>query len=162
MSNPYEPGDYRSATGEVQGELATVLERLRTLGATPDELAAFEEHWDDFDDDWTPERRAQLRYASDPELRQMIGSVRVEHFEHTHTEDEEADVVAEQRAAAAAEEAPGHMGGSVKSLLAWVDEDPDLVLARARAVYDLEVDGQQRTTLLSGLAERLPDDEFDE
>lgn len=116
------------------GELEGFLERLRILGATPDELAAAREHWDDFDDEWTPEVRRDYVRQSDDVLRADLHAARREYLEGTTDPEvlEAADRDAEVEALAV--EALEHNGYTVAKVLEWVGDDP----ARAEAMLAVE------------------------
>lgn len=70
-------------TPEVRSELDQFVERLRQVGASPDEIAATIANWDVFDDDFGPEQRRDMVRWSDPRLRAEILALRQEYAEHT-------------------------------------------------------------------------------
>lgn len=68
-----------SPTSDRQDECEYVARRLRQLGATPEEVAAFVERWDALDDEWTRDSRAAFARLSDGHLRDHILSARDEY-----------------------------------------------------------------------------------
>lgn len=148
MPNPKAPRRSRTAS-ETQDEQSAFVERLRRLGATDDELALVVEHWDDFDDDWTIEKRRETLRLSDDELLNGLLSARDEYAQHTLTEEEQADVERAQRWEALLIDARGIIGLSVARVVEWVDGDS----VRAQAVLAVENEAQQpRRTLIDALA----------
>lgn len=63
---------------ERQSDLDHFLQRLRALGASRGEMKTVIETWDTFDDDWTPQRRAEVVRSSDSVLRRMLEERRAE------------------------------------------------------------------------------------
>ena len=147
MPDPYAANEERPAVGEVRGHREEVLERFRQLGATDEELAVVTVEWDDL----TGAERDELRFAGDHELTAALERARTEHYEGTHTEDEEAAERAELAYRAAVVEAGERIGGNVDSVLAWVAGDVD----KARAVLETEppLDAGGRKTLIEPLVE---------
>lgn len=167
MSDPYTPPDEYAtaepdlvASGEVRSPLEQFVARLTDLGASPAEVQAVADAWDDLEPDdsdhpeaWTRARRTEFAAASDAQLLQALADTRAE-FKLGTTTEAEAD--AEAAAAAldvALADAEGRMAGNVGSLLEWVGNDP----ARAEAVVRLELapEGRQRVTLWQPLADLL-------
>lgn len=153
-SNPY------SAVGgprlRREPSLSHALRRLRLLGADQEMLDDLAEHWDEFDDDWTPERRRYFVTLPDKALAEVIRSVR-EEWDFATTDEITAERLEFERRVATAEiEVDGRIGQSVAALLAWVGDDR----ARATALYHAEsaADGQGRVTLLRPLEEMLATD----
>lgn len=153
MPNPYAPrGPVKVATESVS-ELDAFLDRLRRLGADDEAIDEVREHWDDFDESWTPETRRELARKNDSELRRAILAIDEEYDASTLTE-EEVEQTAEDRARDAARaEAPGHMGDTIPNILDWVDYDP----IRAEVVLALESspEGAGRKTLIEQLESQL-------
>lgn len=149
MPNPWEARGFQTSE-EVTGELAGYLERLTALGATPDELAAAAATWDQFDDDWTPERRYQWVRQPDHVLRDAILSVRSE-FTAGTTDPDDIDAAHHKAAVSAAMiEARERVGYTVPNVLEWVGDDP----ARADAMRIVENEKPKpRTSLLAALDE---------
>lgn len=151
MPNPYAARVRRTASEVVSG-LDTITLRLQRLGATPDEVAAMAEVWDHFDEDWTPERQAQMLAWDDTRLAAELAATRSEYEDATDPD----GVVARQlqhRRDAALTEAFEVVGLSVKRLVAWVDGDP----VRAEALLSIERDTRDpRSTLVTKL-ERVLD-----
>lgn len=162
-SNPYEAGDGVQFAAEVANPRDEFLDRLRILGATDDEIEGVRVNWDQLDDDWTEARRNELRVAPDNILIAHLQEIRGEYFDHTTTEEEAAEIRRDRLYSEAVAEATDRMGGTVKALVEWVlqGEDDEHVVARAAAVYDLEADGQNRTTLLADTRDLLPDEMFE-
>lgn len=156
MPDPYAAKGWpRDATGERVGRLDGFTARLRQLGATDDEVAAVRDTWDDYDDDWTPERKAELLRTTDAELGSMLADVRAE-YQQGITSQEQADAAAADAAYRVQfRQAHERIGGNVQSLLDWVAGDP----MRARAVLALEEgpDGAGRKTLIGPLRQLLGD-----
>lgn len=153
MPNPYAPVSIRRGSAEVVDQLPGFLTRLRALGATDAEVAAVEQSWGQFDDDWGPADQAAMVAWPDTRLRDELLAIRQEYRENTTT-DAEAAAQADTAAADVAErEAAERIGGNVKSLLDWVGTDG----IRAVAVLNLELspDGGKRTTLVKPLQELL-------
>lgn len=138
---------------ERRSDLEEVTARLMQLGATGDEVRAFAEHWDDLDDEWTVEARAEFVRLPDARLREALEAVRTEYLDSTLTEEQAAERAAAIAYRDALNEAYRRVGGTVPDVLAWVGGDP----ARARAVLDLETssDGQARKTLIGPLQQVL-------
>lgn len=155
MSNPYKSRKPIRVANESVSELDGFLARLRRLGLDDSGLSDVKEHWDDFDEDWTPERRRTLVRLPDSRLRQMIVSVDDE-FEFGTITEEDADAEQVDAAYVAAKaDALGRMGDTVSGILEWVAADP----IRARAVADLETlpEGANRKTLVEKLDAILGD-----
>lgn len=154
MPDPYAAKGWpRTAASERVGQLDGFLARLRQLGASPDEVAAVADTWDDYDEDWTPERKAELLRTTDAELGQMLADVRTEYTVGT-TPQEQADAeAAEANYRLQFRQAHERIGGNVQSLLDWVGDDP----VKARAVLALEEgpDGAGRKTLIGPLQQLL-------
>lgn len=134
--------------------------RLRLLGAADDVVADVVAQWDD--DTWSDEDRAALVAMSDEALRAELDSIEREHYEGTHTEDEEAA----ERYAAAVALAEQVIGENVRTVIEWVDAEevtdlPEVRLLRALAVLELEQASEKpRTTLIAhvnGVVEALTD-----
>jgi hypothetical protein len=64
---------------EVSDQRDAMAARLAQLGATPDEIQTFVEHWDQLDDDWTEEKRTAFVGASDTRIREALQRVRDEY-----------------------------------------------------------------------------------
>lgn len=159
MPDPYAPaGPRRPTVSEVRTPVDQFATRLANLGATPDEVQAVVDAWDDLDPDdaadpdaWTAGRRDRVFAADDAELQAMIDSARDEYEVGTTTE-ADAQAKADHAALRAAEaEAAGRIGGNVDSVLAWVAGDA----IRAQAVLALEQapEGANRKTLVGPLTE---------
>lgn len=148
MGNPYQPRRYRIAQ-QSESPRDLFLRRLVRLGAGDEEVSAVREHWDDFNDDWTPQKRAELMAMSDAQLLALLTEVDDEYDEATTTE--EVTVLADHAAAveAAEVEAYDHMNDTVAGLLGWVGGNR----VRAMAVLNLEQspDGSKRVTLIDAL-----------
>lgn len=164
-SDPYAGGGSgpkrNAGGGEVRSQVDQFAQRLRNLGATPDEVDPVVASWDDLDPPdtkagpgepppWTAARRAALVSAPDAELLGLIEAARDEYAYATTTEAQAND--ADKRAALARIDAGAAavVGRSVADVLAWVDGDPD----RARAVLALETapgEGGNRKTLVEPL-----------
>lgn len=154
-----------ASSGEVRTELQQFTQRLRDLGATPDEVDPVLATWDDLDADdatadegeappWTAARRTALVNAPDAELLGLILAARDEYTYATTTEGEAADAERQAQLAAVAADAAGVIGRSVGDVLAWVGTDAD----RATAVLALETAegaGANRKTLVGPLQEQV-------
>lgn len=90
-------------------------------------------HWDEFDSDWTPEKRAGVKYWPDSRLRREVLAVLQEYADDTGTE---LDAVAKVITL-----------GSISEVLAWVGEDRERAMAAARAEHV----GKSRGRLLTQL-----------
>ncbi len=151
MPDPYRAKGWPRVNRETRTDLETFTMRLELLGASPDEVQAVVGGWDDFDGDWTPERRHELLHMGDDGLRGVIEAGR-EEYDYANTTEEEAEARVEaQRLRTARSEAAQRIYGTVPSLLAWVGDDQ----VRAGAVRELETgdEGASRKTLLSALDE---------
>ena len=155
MVDPYR-GVPRVVATEVRSPLDDFLDRLRQLGATPDEMDAVARTWDQLDPDdspdpdaWTRARREEVRRAGDDYLRALILEGRAEYEYGTTTEKDAAAKAAHAAYAAALAEAQGRIGGTVPAVLAWVGDDP----LRAEAVLHLETlpEGANRKSLAAPL-----------
>lgn len=153
MPNPKAPRrSIRPERAEVESEVDMFARRLRALGADEDEVLAVVQHWDDFDAEWTPERRAQMVRMGDRELRLHIAGARDEFEYATTTEAEEAEKVAAARHEATLDEAREVIdrARNVAEVLGWVDgvRGKAKRVERARAVAEVEASGAKRVTLL--------------
>ena len=151
MGDPYRAKGWPRVNRETRTDLETFTMRLELLGASPDEVAAVTDGWDDFDGDWTPERRHELLHMGDDGPRGVIVAGR-EEYDYANTTEEEADARAEaQRLRTARTEAAQRIYGTVPSIVAWMGDDP----VRARALRELEEDaeGAGRKTLLAAIDE---------
>jgi len=150
MGNPKAPRRLAISDAERgRRDKETLLNRLRLLGLDDEGLRDLEEHWDDFDESWTPEFRYQLTRTSDARLLALIRGREDEYRYATTTEDDES-LEARARAVAAAEpEAQDKLNGTIREVLAWVGDDP----VRAMAARNLEAnpEGASRVTLLDAL-----------
>lgn len=126
--NPKAPKVRRTMT-DVQSPRDQFLDRLRQLGAAADVVDAVRDNWDD--PEW--DNRDHVVALSDEALRLELAAIEREHYEGTHTEDEEADELRQALEAKAAEILPE----PVQVVTLWVDEDPEPP-ARAVAVEALE------------------------
>lgn len=150
--DPYAPKDTQVVVpSEVETPLQTFVRRLRALGADDESIALLQEGWDDFDDDWTPERRDRLLSLSDFDLLAEIRRVEVE-YDHDTTTPAEADEREQARLAAVQREATTRMDHTVPTLLNWVGDDED----RAWAVLELErLRGDNARSTLTGPLEQI-------
>ena len=142
----------RVSASETRSPLEHFLQRMRELGAGPDELEAAAAAWG-FD----PDDDARLAAMSDRELRADILAVREEFELGTISEEESSEhalAVAYRQTLA---EAQGRVGGTIPAVMAWVADDP----VRAYAVRSLETDGDGagRSTLVNQLDKILTGDE---
>lgn len=149
MPNPFEPRTRTKVANESVSELDAFVARLRRLGADEQAVSDVRSHWDDFDDDWTPEIRSEIVRKTDPELRRMLVAVDDEFDASTLTTEEVEQTASEKAYASARAAAPDHMGDTIPNILAWVDEDP----VRADVVLSLESspEGAGRKTLVERL-----------
>ncbi len=156
MPNPYKSTKPIRVAHESVSELDQTLARLRRLGLDDDGLADVREHWDDFNDDWTPEVRRELVRATDSKLRDLIEGVYAEYKTGTVDEAEDAASETESHYLTARADALGRMGDTIPGILEWVAADP----VRARAVRDLETvaEGANRKTLVEKLDALIEDD----
>ncbi len=69
----------RRVASERQPDLEYFVGRLGRLGASRSEIRSVIESWDAFDDDWTPERRAEVVRAGDAVLVAMLEERRAEY-----------------------------------------------------------------------------------
>ncbi len=149
MPNPYAARSRRTAD-ESTSELDLAIRRLRTVGATDDEVTSFVAGWDQFEDGiWTPEiRRAWLRQR-DSDLVAELQAIRLEYEIGTVTEEEAAARDADRARQALVSEAVQVIGGTIRQVLAWVGDDP----LRAEVAAELEASdvGAQRRTLMAQL-----------
>lgn len=76
--------------GEVERPLDHLVRRLRTLGATDDEIAGLRDAWEVGDDGGWEIAPADLVRATDGVLRALLADVRREYTVGTLTEEEEA------------------------------------------------------------------------
>lgn len=155
MPNPYAARVSRSAPQSVS-ELDQFVGRLRSLGATPDEIVTVRETWDAFDTDWTPERRGIFVRLPDDALRAELLATRQDFDHDTRTEQEQGAVDAAGHVARVHRDAADVIGRSVGEVLGWVGADA----IRAMAVLDLELgpDGGGRKTLVKPLEAMLDPD----
>lgn len=136
-------GEPRGATrfvSETRSPRDEFIERLAYLGATPDEIEAVRQNWDN--PDW--DNRDEVIRFSDAELRADLVELRKEYELSTKTDEEIADAAL----AEARREAFTRKDASVAALVAWVGDDE----SRAQAVLELE--GERpvpRTTLIAQL-----------
>lgn len=150
MTAPYAPDPSTLVATPERDDLATALDRLRLLGATPDEVDAFAKGWDDFVPGvWDEDIRAEWLVRPDADLIEELAAIRLEYSVGTTTEAEAAARDDARRHAALVQEAAKIISSPVRAVVAWVDGDP----ARARAVHDLETadGGGDRVTLLRHL-----------
>lgn len=147
--NPYKSRKPIRVARESVSELDQFLGRLRRLGLDEDGLADVAAHWDDFDDDWTPERRRMFVRFPDARLREMIDAVDDEFDIGTISEDDALSDQVDAEYAAAKADALGRMGDTIPGIVEWVAADP----VRARATLDLETlpEGANRKTLVEKL-----------
>ena len=110
------------------------LDRLRKLGASPDELRAVAESWDDPDGWEIP--KAQLLALPDTQLRALIVGARDEYRMHTTTEEDDAEEAAQAaldrytKAEAEYAELLSHLNGhplKIGDVREWVGTDLDRV-----------------------------------
>lgn len=138
-------GSRRRTTSETVSRLDSFVRRLRIAGASDDEVSSFVEAWDETDEGWII-TKAQLLRLSDADLKALIEHARREHYEHTHTDDEEAADV--RRAAYAAAEADwATLGHPLKAgeVITWVGHDT----VRATLAYEAELERpDQRVTVV--------------
>lgn len=164
MPNPFKPRQYggwetdtvgpsvgAGAPDVVVDELEPFLERLRQLGATPDELADVRAGWDVLDEEWTLEYRHRLSHASDAELAAHLEAIRAEHVAHTMTEEEEA-LERLLRIGRTALRIAGDLvhDGTVDEALTFLKAagTEEEYLARAQALEELELAGRRRKGIL--------------
>lgn len=142
-------------SSETVNDLETAIARLTQLGAKPDEIKAFTDTWDEFDEHWTPETRAVWLRSSDAALLEELKAVRVEHHEHTHTEEESEALQVRLDAGDLVQEASNFVNQNIETVLRWVDGDP----AKAEAARSLEASngGSNRQTLLAHLTDIVGD-----
>lgn len=147
MGNPYAPRRARTA-GQAVTEKAQFLRRLRLLGYDDDQVREVSEHWDDFDETYTPEDRRALVRSSDAQLQAMLREINAEYIEGTRTPAEQTLEERAARVATAETEAADLMSEPVAKLIEWVGSDQ----ARAMAVANLERDNATpRKTLLAAM-----------
>lgn len=170
MPNPYAPRTTRTSQERVS-DLEQFVGRIIRLGATADEVASVREAWDELDEDWTAERRAELVRASDEVLVAMIRQSRAEYpydddppLERPELEQNPGAVVLGIMPGEPDQHVPWDLNVpdlSVAKVLAWVnDVDGDYRLARARAALSVEQGRGEgahgaRTTLVGPLEELL-------
>ena len=137
---------------ETRSPLDHVTQRMRELGATPDELAAVVSVWG-----LDPVEDQRLLYMPDQELRAEIVAVRTEYEVGTVTEEEAAnrDLIVTFRHTAA--EAHERVGGTIPAIMAWVADDP--IRAYAVRLVETDGDGAARSTLLNQLDKITKGDE---
>lgn len=151
MPNPYQARGAIRVADESVSELDAFIARLRRLGATADEVASVREGWDDFDEDWTPDRRREFIRQSDDELRAALADVRDEYELGTTTEDEARAAERADRLDAALGAAHEQMGRTVGELIEWVGDDD--ARAHAVTVWETSEEGGGRKTLVAALAD---------
>lgn len=152
MTNPKAPRTRRSVSETVE-PLGAITRRLRLLGATSEEVAAFVEAWDDFDADWTPERRAEFSRLPDSVLLEGIHAVRAEWREATLSEDEERAITEAVAWERLVEEATVAVQGAPTVVGTWIrGATGDARRARAEAVLAVEQAGRRRPTVLKAAA----------
>lgn len=130
MGNPYAPLRYGVTEHFRIDSPEPLIERLRALGATEDEREAVRTAWGN--GGYTDDEKRSVMTLGDQALARSLDDVRREHYEGTHTpEEEEAD-----RAEIARREATVALrsNSSIPDVLAWVGGN----LARAQAVANLE------------------------
>lgn len=131
-----EPVDAGDDTDESSRLLAHFQSRLRSLGATPEEVEAVAGTWDSFDEDWTVEHRREV--ALDWDDAQLA-----------------RDIIESRRAGLSdddllAAEAERQSAGTIEAVLAWVGESPQF----AAAVLEIErARPKPRVTLVAALEE---------
>ena len=142
----------RVTASETRSPLDHFLQRMRELGARPDELEAAAAVWG-----LNPEEDARLTAMPDRELRADILAVRQEYEMGTVSEDDanEQDLVVSYLHTV--NEARGRIGGTIPSIMAWVGDDP----VRAFAVADLETsdEGAGRSTLIKRVGKIIDADD---
>lgn len=125
---------------EMRSSLDSISERLRILGAPDDMIENLAWQWDHFDDDWTPERQAEMHHWSDDRLYREVTEILAEHYYATHEVDDPRTLVVLARRLAER--------GAASDVLAWVAENPEL---RVPAALTAERDGKQRGKLIKQL-----------
>lgn len=151
MPNPKAGKRRVRGTGERLDPLEGFVRRLEVIGATDDEISAVRESWNDFDDQWTAAERDAVRRAPDTDLRRMLDDLRAEHFDHTHDEDEEAELLRQAEYAALLVEAGEKSEQAIPIVLEWVGDDR----TRAEAMLAVELTGQQRKGVVDPLRAML-------
>lgn len=146
-SNPYAPSPIAKPV-ERGPSVEWFCRRLAACGATRDEIEAVRDGWDDFDEDWTPQRQREVRYWSDNRIRAELAAARAEDDVHTYTEQEQELVDLGELRGQLREEASQVMDRRVDLVLEWVGTDQ----LRAEVVRDLETGSPApRSTLLAAL-----------
>lgn len=152
MPDPYAPKRTQTAS-ETQSPLDYVCDRLGRLGASPDEVEAVREAWDD--PEWPVEERAALVHVSDSELVAELITARRDTEFHSLTPGEQTvlDGLREfdDAVAAVEEDAYKVTEGSVADVLAWVRTSGDERAVRAAAAHRWEQRGRGRRSALTAL-----------
>lgn len=124
------PRGSSARVSDVRSERDTMIDRLRSVGATGDEVDGFLEAFDGDDDDGWIIPRSELVSVSDRSLRRMLVAARREHAFHTDPDAPDPELLA----------AWEHAGGSkmaIADVAAWVGAGDDPV-ARALLVASQE------------------------
>lgn len=148
MPNPFAARKSRTSSERVD-PLDGFCARCAALGALPEEIATIRAYWSVFDDDWTPEKQAEVLVWTDEQIVNELVTSRVEHVAHTVEPDRpftENEAPSEHEAMAIAVEL---LATSIPQIMSWVGDDAD----RAELIRSLESargDGA-RTSLLGKL-----------
>jgi hypothetical protein len=139
-------------------ELDQFAARLAAVGATAEEIATVRETWDEFDADWTLERRTALTRLPDPELRAEVVATRQEYAHDTTSDDEQAAQDGATLWERTLTDAAGVIGKTIPEVVAWVGSDQ----IRAMAAVELESGehGAGRKTLLAALRPLIEGDDL--
>lgn len=150
MPNPKAPRVVRVAH-QSESLLEHFLRRLVKLGVEQSDLDDVRAHWDDFNEDWTPEKRRELVSMTDVQLREGLAERDDEYDFSTTTGEDDARQALEHAVAQAEVAASDKMSGTIPQIMEWVGGDR----ARAMAALNLEQspDGGNRVTLVAALNE---------
>jgi hypothetical protein len=158
-TDPYAPvGTLPTYEPQTEPLLEQFVRRLWQLGATPDEVQAVRDSWDELDDEWTAEARFAFANSTDEALLAAIAEGRRELDDGLHTDDEQEARRRTELEAAVLADAQLQVNQSVDAALAWVkaaNGDDELHELRARALLQLEREGLERKTLLEPLAKQV-------
>lgn len=152
MPDPFAARGPVRVASERKSDLESFVERIRRLGAGSAEIAAVREHWDDFNDDWTPERRDATVRLNDAELLAEVRAAADEYDHDTTDDDELAERVDRIVEHDAFDVAPAVLAGTVAQVIARAEHDD----AFAYAAVELEFsdDGARRKGILAALGDR--------
>lgn len=146
---PTTPARRTTMLQDREDPLDGFCKRMAAAGATAEQIEEVRNQWDQFDEDWTPKRQAEVRFWSTARIRRELETIDDEFVEATTTEDEEAELDLAAARQATIVDARQVIDRRIDLVLEWVGDD----LLRADAIRELEAASDKpRATLL----DRLP------